>query len=337
MSVHLSVVIPCYNEIEGLAALRERVTAACEAHAGGPWEVILVDDGSTDGTTESIRAAAADDPRYAGLILSRNHGHQIALTAGLHYAQGARILILDADLQDPPELLGDMMALMDDGADVVYGKRISRAGETLFKTASAALFYRFLNRLSEVPIPEDTGDFRLMSRRALDVLNAMPEQHRFIRGMVSWIGYRQVALEYHRDKRFAGETKYPLRKMLRLTVDALTSFSILPLRLASWLGLITAMLSVPLLIYVLISWIVGGTVQGWVSLTGIVVLFGGIQLIVVGIIGEYVGRMYMQSKNRPLFLVDSFDRQGEGPFRATSPAASPAVALAEGSSDHGHA
>ncbi|MEJ6396239.1 glycosyltransferase family 2 protein [Gymnodinialimonas sp. 2305UL16-5] len=334
MSVQLSVVIPCYNEIEGIAALRERVTAACEAHARGAWEVILIDDGSKDGTTQAIREIAADDPRYGGLILSRNYGHQIALTAGLHYAQGDRILILDADLQDPPELLGDMMALMDNGADVVYGKRLSRAGETAFKTASAALFYRFLNRLSEVPIPEDTGDFRLMSRRALDVLNAMPEQHRFIRGMVSWIGYRQVPLEYHRDERFAGETKYPLRKMLRLTVDALTSFSIVPLRLASWVGMITAALSVPLLIYVIISWLAGGTVQGWVSLTGIVVLFGGIQLIVVGIIGEYVGRMYMQSKNRPLFLVDSFERQGGV---AAQPISDPAVASQARSNSSRHA
>jgi dolichol-phosphate mannosyltransferase len=267
-------------------------------------------------------AIAQEDDRFAGLLLSRNFGHQIALSAGLHYASGARILILDADLQDPPELLPRMMALMDAGNDVVYGKRISRKGETAFKKTTASLFYSLLNRLSEVEIPRDTGDFRLMSRRALDVLNAMPEQHRFIRGMVSWIGFQQTAIEYHRDERFAGETKYPLRRMLRLTVDALTSFSIVPLRLASWLGLITAALSVPLLIYIIVSWLSGNVVQGWVSLSGIVVLFGGIQLIVVGIIGEYVGRMYIQSKNRPLFLVDSF-------VRRTDPAAAGAEPVAK--------
>jgi dolichol-phosphate mannosyltransferase len=319
MTIDLSVVVPCYNEIEGLDALRQRLVRVCEDHAAGTWEVILVDDGSSDGTREAIVAIAQADSRFAGLLLARNFGHQIALSAGLRYAIGARILILDADLQDPPELLPQMMALMDAGNDVVYGKRISRKGETAFKKASASLFYRLLNRLSEVEIPRDTGDFRLMSRRALDVLNAMPEQHRFIRGMVSWIGFRQAALEYHRDERFAGETKYPLRRMLRLTVDALTSFSIVPLRLASWLGLITAALSIPLLVYIIVSWLSGDVVQGWVSLAGIVVLFGGIQLIVVGIIGEYVGRMYVQSKNRPLFVVEGFVRQSAEPIAELQP------------------
>lgn len=309
MTVDLSVVVPCYNEIEVLDALRHRITEVCEAHVDGTSEVILVDDGSSDGTREAIVAITAEDGRFAGVLLSRNFGHQIALSAGLRYATGKRILILDADLQDPPELLPRMMALMDAGNDVVYGKRISRKGETAFKKASSSMFYRLLNRLSEVDIPRDTGDFRLMSRRALDVLNAMPEQHRFIRGMVSWIGFRQAAIEYHRDERFAGETKYPLRRMLRLTMDALTGFSIVPLRLASWLGLITAALSVPLLIYIAVSWLSGDTVEGWVSLSGIIVLFGSIQLIVIGIIGEYVGRMYVQAKNRPLFIVEEFARQ----------------------------
>jgi dolichol-phosphate mannosyltransferase len=229
---------------------------------------------------------------------------------------------MDGDLQDPPELLPDMMALMDAGNDVVYGKRISRDGETAFKKTTSSLFYRMLNSLSEVSIPQDTGDFRLMSRRVLDALNAMPEQHRFVRGMISWVGFRQVPLEYHRDERFAGETKWPLRKLVHLTVDALTGFSILPLRLASWLGLATAALSIPLVIYILGSWVTGRAVDGWVSLSGIVVLFGGIQLIVVGIIGEYVGRMYIQSKNRPLFLVDSF-------VRRTDPAAAGAEPVAK--------
>ncbi len=300
----LSVVIPCYNEAEGLGELRRRVEAVCKEVAGASWEVLLIDDGSQDVTRQIIRDIVKGSPNFVGIFLSRNHGHQLALTAGLTQARGKMILIIDADLQDPPELLPRMMAMMDQGHDVVYGQRSSRKGETAFKRGTAALFYRILNRLTDTNIPVDTGDFRLMSRRALDVLLSMPEQHRFIRGMVSWIGFSQVPLLYDRDERFAGETKYPLSKMLTLTVDALTSFSIVPLRLATWLGLFVASLSVPLFIYIFGSWITGQTVSGWASMTLIVVILGSTQLIVVGIIGEYVGRMYMQSKARPLFILE---------------------------------
>jgi glycosyltransferase involved in cell wall biosynthesis len=307
----LSVVIPCFNEADGLGELHRRLTAICHKFAGSDWEAVLVDDGSTDGTGAIIRSFVQSSPQFVGVLLSRNHGHQLALTAGLSQARGERILIIDADLQDPPELLPDMMALMDQGHEVVYGQRISRRGETAFKKGSAALFYRLLNRLTDTNIPVDTGDFRLMSRRALDVLMSMPEQHRFIRGMVSWIGFSQAPLLYDRDERFAGETKYPLSKMLTLTVDALTSFSTKPLRLATWLGMFVASLSIPLFIYIFASWIVGQTVSGWVSLTLIVVFLGSTQLIVLGIIGEYVGRMYMQSKGRPLFILEDVCRYSE--------------------------
>jgi dolichol-phosphate mannosyltransferase len=301
--VALSVVVPCYNEEDVLAELRRRLVAVCES-LGVPFEIVLVDDGSSDRTRGMIEGFVTEDARFVGVFLSRNHGQQLALTAGLSGARGARILILDADLQDPPELLPQMMALLDQGHDVVYGQRRRREGETAFKRTTSKMFYRMINRMIEVKIPNDTGDFRLMSRRVLDQVLAMPEQHRFVRGMISWVGFSQVPLLYDRDERFAGSTKWALRSLMGLTVDALTSFSIVPLRLATWLGLITAMLIVPLMIYILVSWLSGVAIEGWVSLAAIVTIFGSTQLIVVGIIGEYVGRMYMQGKNRPLFIVD---------------------------------
>jgi dolichol-phosphate mannosyltransferase len=237
--------------------------------------------------------------------LSRNHGHQLALTAGLTFARGERILVIDADLQDPPELLPEMMRLMDEGAEVVYGQRRRRQGETRFKTLTAKLFYRLLEYLTDVRVPTDTGDFRLMSRRSLDILNSMPEQSRFVRGMVSWIGLNQVPLLYDREPRFAGQTKYPLLKMVRFALDAVTGFSIVPLRVASILGMVMGATSVVMLSYTLGSWAFGRTVEGWTSLTTIVLTASSVQLLVLGILGEYVGRLYMQSKGRPLFIVDT--------------------------------
>jgi len=297
----LSIVVPCYNEEEGLGELHDRLARTCDG-LGLPYEIILVNDGSTDGTWLAMLELAAAAPQLVLVNLSRNHGHQLALTAGLSQAVGRRVLILDADLQDPPELLPDMMKAMDADADVVYGVRRHREGESTLKLATAALFYRLIERLTDVPIPRDAGDFRLVSRRAIDVLLAMPERHRFVRGMVSWIGFRQVPLLYDRGPRFAGETKYPLRKMIRL--DAITAFSTKPLALASWAGLGMAGLSCALLAYSLASWLRGEVVVGWTSLMATVTLIGGVQFVVLGVIGEYIGRMYEQVKGRPLFIIE---------------------------------
>jgi dolichol-phosphate mannosyltransferase len=269
------------------------------------YEIILVNDGSRDGTWNLMCQLADADPHVAAISLSRNHGHQLALTAGLTFARGQRILIIDADLQDPPELLPEMMRLMDEGADIVYGQRRRRQGETPFKRLSAKLFYRLLERITDICIPTDTGDFRLMSRRSLDILNSMPEQSRFVRGMVSWIGLKQVPLAYDRDPRFAGETKYPLLKMVRFGIDAVTGFSIVPLRIASFLGILMAVISLIMLSYTLGSWVIGQTVVGWTSLSTIVLTVSSVQLLVLGILGEYLGRLYMESKGRPLFIIDT--------------------------------
>lgn len=314
----LSVVIPCYNEEEVLPELRKRLIPVCEKVVGDSFEVILVDDGSRDATRAIMRQFSAEDRCFVSVLLARNHGHQIALTAGLQVASGERVLVLDADLQDPPELLDAMMRKMDEGYDVVYGQRRARAGETAFKRSSASAFYRLLRGMSDVDIPVDTGDFRLMSRRVNDVLRNMPEQHRFIRGMVSWIGFSQTAIEYDRKERFAGSTKYPFRKMLAFAADAITSFSVIPLKIATWLGFSMAFLSLVVLIYTLISWVMGATVAGWTSLMVIVLLIGGVQMVAIGILGEYVGRLYMQGKRRPLFVLDEVinaQRAGAGIIR----------------------
>lgn len=318
----LSVVIPCYNEAEGLAELHRRVTDACRASVGEAYELILVNDGSSDDSWKLMAGLGGGDARLICVDLSRNHGHQLALTAGLTVARGSHVLILDADLQDPPEMLGMMLERMGEGYDVVYGQRRARAGESWFKRASASLFYRLIDRLSDLVIPRDTGDFRLMSRRALDRLLAMPENFRFIRGMVSWIGYRQSALLFDRDARFAGETHYPLGRMIKFAIDAVTSFSIAPLRLASHLGVIAAVCSIAMIGVLVAAWASGDTVPGWTSIAALILFIGGIQLFMLGVIGEYLGRMYLESKRRPLFTIqsiiagDAANIDGEGPARA---------------------
>lgn len=299
----LSVVIPCYNEADSLDELHRRVGKACQEAVGTSYEIVLVNDGSIDETKSHIAALCADDPRVVLIDLSRNYGHQLALSAGLEFCRGDRVLVLDADLQDPPELLSQMMALMDEGHDVVYGRRAKREGETAFKRLSASLFYRLLGRLVDIEIAPDTGDFRLMNRRVVDQLNAMPERYRFIRGMVSWIGFSQVAILYTREPRFAGQTKYPLRKMIAFAIDAVTSFSTVPLRMASHLGLAFGILGMIALGWTLVSWLIGSTVEGWASLASVVLILGSVQLFVLGIFGEYLGRMYMETKGRPLFVV----------------------------------
>jgi polyisoprenyl-phosphate glycosyltransferase len=306
----VSIVSPCYNEQECLPEVYRRLTTVCKAQRIADYEIVLVDDGSFDQTRSIIRQLCEQDPQVVGVFLSRNHGHQLALTAGLQVCRGARILVIDADLQDPPELLGDMMKLMDDGADVVYGQRQERRGESAVKRATALVFYRLLNRLIDVKIPPDTGDFRLMSRRTLNEFNRMPEQHRFVRGMVSWIGFRQVPLLYDRHERFAGRTKYPFKKMLRFAMDAISGFSIVPLRIATYLGFIFSIIGVFFFAYTIYSYVTGIAIQGWTTLMTVVLTLGSAQLFVLGVIGEYLGRLYIQSKNRPLFIIDEVVRLG---------------------------
>ncbi len=300
---YLSVVIPCFNEEDALGELLRRVDAATSDWAHSR-EVILVDDGSTDGTWEGLKQAAETYPGFRALRLSANFGHQMALSAGLQAARGERILMLDADLQDPPELLSDMMPLMDQGYDVVYGRRAERQGETGFKKASAYLFYRVLNALSDVEIPSDVGDFRLVSRKALDAVLAMPERSRFLRGMFSWVGFRQIGLEYRREKRVAGETSYSMKKMLNFGVDAITSFSTRPLRWATRLAFASIAFTGVLLIYVAHSLIFYATAPGWASVLLAISFFSAIQLLVLGILGEYLGRLFVEMKQRPLYFCE---------------------------------
>ncbi len=309
----LSVVIPCYNEEACLAELHRRVTAAARAAAGESYEIVLVNDGSRDRSWDAMQDLARDDEHLVAVNLSRNHGHQLALTAGLDLCSGERILIIDADLQDPPELLPAMMQEMDrQGADVVYAVRRARAGETAFKKATAKIFYRLLSRMTDVDIPVDTGDFRLMSRRALDALLSLPEQARFIRGMVAWVGFRQVPFAYDRQERFSGVTKYPLAKMLSFAFDAVTGFSTAPLRMASHIGLWLVAASLLLLAYIAVSWLSGSTIQGWTSLMLVVVVLGAVQMFVLGMIGEYLGRLYIESKRRPLYIVSDIAGHAQG-------------------------
>ncbi len=323
----LSVVIPVYNEEAGLDALVERVTAAASAIFGEAYEFVLINDGSKDASWAKICAHAARDPRIVAINLSRNHGHQLALTAGLTQARGELVFVLDADLQDPPELLGPMLAKLREGNDVVYGQRIKRHGETVFKRGTASLFYRMLDRMVDTDIPRDTGDFRLMTRRVVDQLNAMPERYRFIRGLVSYVGFNQVAFPYERDPRFAGETNYPLRKMIALAVDAVTSFSTVPLRFASHLGMVFGLAGLASLVWVVGVWMQGGTVQGWASLAALILILGSVQLLVLGVFGEYLGRMYMEAKQRPLFIISEVRRH---PVTAHATGETPATEPREG-------
>jgi dolichol-phosphate mannosyltransferase len=301
----LSIVVPCYNEEGCIGALHNRLTAAARAAVRTDYELVLVNDGSTDRTWPMLRQLADEDPHVLAVNLSRNHGHQLALTAGLDLCSGDKILIIDADLQDPPELLPAMLeAMQESGADVVYGVRRSRRGETAFKRATAHGFYRLLSRATDVDIPLDAGDFRLMSRRALDALLAMPEQARFIRGMVAWIGFKQIPFAYDRDERFAGETKYPFSKMMRFAVDALTGFSSAPLKLASFAGFALSIGSVLLLLYIAYAWLAGRSIPGWTSLMLVVVILGAVQMFVLALMGEYIGRLYNEAKGRPLYIVE---------------------------------
>jgi len=301
----ISLVIPCYNEQDVIEETLDRLAQLGKSLHDYAFEIICVDDGSRDKTYELLRAAAETMPGLRIVKFSRNFGHQIAVTAGIDAAGGDAVVLIDADLQDPPEIVSQMIAKWEEGFDVIYGVRTSRAGESAFKQVSARGFYRFLNTLSEVPIPLDTGDFRLMSRPVVEVLKSMPERHRFVRGMVAWIGFKQTALPYERAERFAGESKYPLRKMVRFAMDGILSFSTKPLRLAVGLGLTSAAVAMVGIAYALALRIFSSVwVEGWTALMIAVLFMGGVQLLSLGIIGEYIGRIYSEVKRRPLYIVD---------------------------------
>jgi dolichol-phosphate mannosyltransferase len=306
----LSVVVPCYNEQLCLRATHERLSAALAELADIRYEIIYVDDGSRDATADLLRELHEADPHVTVVLLSRNFGHQLAVTAGLEHATGDAVVLIDADLQDPPEVIAEFVRYWRDGYEVVYGVRTEREGETRFKLWTAQMFYRLLNKLSDVPIPLDVGDFRLMDRKVVDGLRAMPERHRFIRGMVSWVGHRQKAVPYARARRHAGTSKYPLFKMMKFAIDGVTSFSTVPLRLATWVGFFIAGVASLGIVYALAARLfTKDWVSGWAGLFISVLFLGGVQLIFLGVIGEYVGRIYSESKRRPLYLVSEYLRR----------------------------
>lgn len=297
-----SIVAPVFNEQDIVPHFYERIVAVMEG-LGESFELVLVNDGSSDGSYGVMRELAGRDPRVRVVNFSRNFGHQIAISAGLDYARGDAVVIIDSDLQDPPEVIREMVAHWKDGAEVVYAQRAKRPGETRFKLATAAAFYRLIERITSVKIPRDTGDFRLLDRRVVNALVAMREHHRFMRGLSAWVGFRQDAVRYDRHERFAGQTKYPLRKMVRFSLDAITSFSAIPLQLATSFGFILAGLSLVGILVAVIVRLFGGGIQGQGTTISVVLFLGGIQLIFLGIIGEYLGRIYDEVRARPLYIV----------------------------------
>jgi glycosyltransferase involved in cell wall biosynthesis len=298
----ISVALPVFNEADNLDELNERLTSVLTA-TGRTWEIVYVDDGSADASFEKMAAFARRDPRLRALRFSRNFGHQMALTAGVDAARGRIVAVMDADLQDPPELLSEMLKKIDEGYEVVYAQRTKREGESAFKLWTAHVFYRLLQRWTNVEIPVDVGDFRLMGPRAVTAFRRLRERHRFIRGMTAWVGFPQVGVPYVRPPRTRGETKFPLRKMLRFALDGLTSFSHVPLQLATWLGFLVSAFAFLYILVVLTLWILKINVPGWTTLMVFVLLLGGVQLTVIGVLGEYLGRIYDEVKGRPLYLV----------------------------------
>ena len=305
----LSIVAPCYNEELALPQFVDRVTAVCR-QLGCDYEIVLVNDGSRDNSLQVMHKLREDDPRVKVLNLSRNFGHQVAITAGMDYAQGSAVVVIDSDLQDPPEVIPEMIAAWKDGADVVYGVREQREGETWFKLTTAKLFYRLIDRITSITIPVDTGDFRLMDRRVIDVMKELREHHRFMRGLSAWTGFRQTGVKYKRQPRYAGSTNYPLRKMVKLAWDAITSFSFAPLQLATSVGFIIAFLALLGILVSIILRLFGHAIVGQATTLISVLFLGGIQLIFLGIIGEYLGRIYDEVKRRPLYIVA--DSEGFG-------------------------
>jgi polyisoprenyl-phosphate glycosyltransferase len=303
MDPTFTIIAPVFNERESLPVLYQRVKEVMDT-TGEPWELVLVDDGSSDGSTDMIRELGHQDERVRPVIFARNFGHQIAVTAGLDYSRGQAVVIIDADLQDPPEVILELIQKWREGYEVVYAVRAEREGETWFKTFTASLFYRIIFRITDVKIPMDTGDFRLMDRKVVAVMNSMREKFRFLRGMSAWVGFKQVGVPYKRAARFAGSTKYPLRKMLKLAITAITGFSYFPLQLATYVGFVSAAIAIITIPVVIIMRLAGNEAFLGQASTLLAVLFlGGVQLVSLGILGEYIGRIYDEVKGRPLYIV----------------------------------
>jgi glycosyltransferase involved in cell wall biosynthesis len=309
----LDVVVPAFNEAAGLPEFHQRLAAVLD-RLDLDARVIYVDDGSRDQTWQVLTALAAADRRVATLRLSRNFGKELALTAGLDYADADAVVVIDADLQDPPELIPEFVARWRDGFDVVYGTRGARRGETWTKKASASLFYRLIGRISATPIPADTGDFRLLGRRAHQALKGLRERQRFMKGLFAWVGFRQCAVVYQRDPRHAGASAFNFRKLWTFAVDGITSFSVAPLKLATWTGMLTALVAFGFGSWVVVKALLyGDPVAGYPSLMAVLLFLGGLQLLALGIIGEYLGRLYIEAKQRPLYLLDAVEPAGNDP------------------------
>ncbi|NLN47210.1 MAG: glycosyltransferase family 2 protein [Clostridiaceae bacterium] len=310
----VSVVLPVYNEEEVLPETLRRLTAALES-VGEPFEVVVVNDGSRDGTMRIVREVCAADPRFKLVSFSRNFGHQTAITAGMDHSSGQAIVVIDADLQDPPEVIAELVSRWREGYEVVYARRIERKGETAFKRRTARLYYRLLRGLTTVDIPVDTGDFRLIDAKVRDALLAVPEHNRYVRGLVSWLGFRQTFVPYVREKRFAGVTKYPLRKMIRLAADGITSFSYKPLKAGIAIGVALSVFALLFALFIFVSRLAGWVFMepGWASLMCVMLFFFGVVLIMLGVIGEYIARIFEEVKGRPLYIVS--ERIGALPDR----------------------
>jgi glycosyltransferase involved in cell wall biosynthesis len=303
MKITYSIIAPIYNEFENIPELYRRVTEVMDS-TGEPWEFILVDDGCTDGSTSRICELAEKDKKVRPVIFARNFGHQIAVTAGMDYSRGEAVVIIDADMQDPPEVILELVKKWKEGYEVVYAVRAEREGESWFKLATASLFYRLIYRITDVKIPLDTGDFRLIDRKVVNVINGMREKHRFLRGMGAWVGFKQIGVEYKRAARFSGETKYPFKKMLKLALNAITGFSYFPLQIATFFGFISAGIAIIAIPVVAILRMAGTHFFEGQTTTLVAVLFlGGVQLISLGVLGEYIGRIYDEAKGRPLYIV----------------------------------
>jgi len=324
----VSLVVPVFNESEVLSTFYERASSALAALAGLDHEIVFVDDGSRDDSYQQLLDLASRDPHVRVIKFSRNFGHQIAITAGIDYARGDCVVVIDADLQDPPEVIEAMIAKWREGFDVVYGVRAERDGERAMKLLTASAFYRLLDRVTNIKIPADVGDFRLMSRRAVDQLKSLREKDRFVRGLVSWIGFYQTGVRYHRDKRYAGETKYPYRKMIKFAFDGITSFSTAPLKLATWFGYAASALAFLYLLSVFVQKLLGYTVQGWATIMVAVLFIGGVQLVCIGILGEYLGRIFNEVKPRPMYVVEEV--LGDAGAEALEPASRRAFASTAG-------